>query len=176
MQRILVTGNAGSGKSTLATQLATLTGLPCTGLDKLVWQAGWKRTPRADRLVQEQAIAAGSAWIVDGVSDLILGAADMVIFLDRPRRICLWRAFRRNLFYLFRSRPGLPKRCPEILIIPTLIKIIWRFPQHVRPKILATCRSKQLFHVRSDADLQKLVPELCLRIHNASRPTQAEPI
>ncbi|MEC5385801.1 hypothetical protein VVD49_08700 [Uliginosibacterium sp. H3] len=159
MHRILVIGNAGSGKSTLTASLAANTGLPNTGLDKVVWQAGWGRTPRAERLAQEQAIAAGSAWIVDGVSDLLLDAADTVIFLDYSRRRCFWRVLCRNLPYLFRSRPGLPERCPEILIVPTLVKIIWRFPKNVRPKILAACRSqgKKLFHIRNDRELRDLL-------------------
>jgi adenylate kinase family enzyme len=155
MKRILITVNAGSGKTKLATAMATHTGLAYVGLDKVVWQPHWKKTPGTERIKQQLSIANEAAWVVDGVSALLLEAADTVVFLDFPRHRCFWHAFCRNLPYLFRSRPGLPERCPEILIIPTLIKIIWLFPKLVRPGILEICQSgnKRIFHIRSNGDL-----------------------
>jgi len=158
-QRILVTGNAGSGKTWVATQLAARMGMPAIGLDLIVWRPGWLRTPIAERHQQESAIAAAPAWIVDGVSLSILDAADTVVFLDYSRPICCWRALRRNVRYLFHSRPGLPENCPEIRIVGTLLKIIWRFPHRIRPKILEACagREKRLIHIRNNKDLARLL-------------------
>lgn len=154
-RRILVTGNAGSGKTSFSAQLVSLTGLPYVGLDLVVWQRGWLRTPTAERQRQENNVADDTAWIVDGVSMIILGAADLVIFLDFPRLTCLWRALRRNVRYLFQSRPGLPENCPEIRIVATLLKIIWRFPKQVRPRILQACahHAIPIIHVRDNQDL-----------------------
>jgi adenylate kinase family enzyme len=159
MQRIFITGNAGSGKTTLAKALSKQLQLPYVGLDSIVWRPGWAKTPMSERNTQEKVVAADSAWIVDGVSDIILEAADLVIFLDCPRHKCYWRVFWRNLPYLFRSRPGLPARCPEILIVRRLLKIIWHFPKLVRPKVLSAVRKKgnAFIHVRSNEELQKLV-------------------
>lgn len=101
---------------------------------------------------------------MDGVSREILAAADTVVFLDVPRLTCLVRCLRRNVRYLFRSRPGLPERCPEILILPTLVRLIWRFPQEARPRILAAIEAngdrQRFVHVQSDVELRAFLAEV----------------
>ncbi len=165
MQRIYVTGNSGAGKTRLATALSAHLDLPYRSLERVIWQPGWRRTPDAERLEQEQAIAGGERWVVDGVSDTVMGAADTIVFLDVSRPRCYWQAFQRNLPYLFRSRPEFPERCPEILIVPTLLKGIWDFPMHVRPRILEACRSpgKQVIHIRRGGDLSRFLSSLRAR-------------
>lgn len=159
MQRILVTGNAGAGKTTAAQRLATLLELPYTGLDSIVWKAGWIRTPAPERCEQERQLAERTAWVADGVSDVLLQAADIVLFLDVPRHRCFYQAGLRNLPYLFRSRPGLPERCPEIRIAPTLAKIIWHFPHTMKPRILAhSTRPDQCFiHARTRREMDAAI-------------------
>jgi adenylate kinase family enzyme len=159
MQRILVTGNAGSGKSTVAATMARILELPLFGMDEIVWQPGWVKTPPAVRNAKESAIVFASAWLVDGVSTAFLEAADTVVFLDYPRYKCYARALRRNLPFLFRSRPGLPVGCPELLVLPTLVEIIWRFPTRVRPSILEAGRQlgKNFVHIRSNSELERFL-------------------
>jgi len=159
MQRILATGNAGSGKTSLAHLLAIQNDLPYFGLDSIVWKPGWVKTPGPERQEKELAIINNPAWVIDGVSLTALDAAEIVIFLDYPRYKCLWRALLRNLPYLFHSRPGLPEGCPEISVVPTLLRIIWRFPKHVRPKILAACceANKYILHIRNNDDLKRFL-------------------
>jgi adenylate kinase family enzyme len=159
MRRILVIGNAGAGKTSVAQLLASQRCLPYIGLDRIVWKPGWVKTSTLERQEKESAIADTPTWVVDGVSLLILGAADTVILLDYPRYKCFWRAIRRNIPYLFRSRPGLPERCPEISIVPVLFKIIWQFPKKVRPKILSEChnRGKRIVQIRSNKDLERFL-------------------
>ena len=71
---------------------------------------------------------------------------------------CLGRCLRRNAPYLFRSRPGLPERCPELLILPTLLRLIWRFPVQTRPWILAAQQGVRPFvHLRSAGEIRALV-------------------
>jgi len=153
--RIFITGNAGSGKTTLAQKLGRVTGLPVIGLDKIVWQPGWKKTPRECRIVQERVLAEGECWIVDGVSYIIQDAADVVIFLDVPRSKSFFRCMKRNWGFMFGSRPDLPRDCPEFLILPYLTKLIYNFPNQVKPKILAKMQMRKYgqFLVRNDRDL-----------------------
>lgn len=157
--KILVTGNAGSGKSTLGKKIAASLGLPFYSLDRIVWQEGWKKTPLEEQSKQIAKLTAQNDWIIDGVSYEVQDAADVVIFLDTPRHVCYWRAFKRNRKHLFSSRPELPPNCPEILIIPTLVKIIWRFPKRVRPKLLARQhKSADAFvHIMSKNELENFL-------------------
>lgn len=156
MKRVLVTGNAGSGKSTLGKSLATSLDLPYFGMDQIVWKENWQKTPEEEERQKVAELIAQEVWLVDGVSHEVMAAADTIVFLDMPRRVCFWRAAKRNSRYLFTSRPGLPANCPEVLIIPRLVKIIWRFPKRVRPKILAEKgrRGDDFIHIRSKADLE----------------------
>ena len=156
--KIHVTGNAGAGKTTFAHKLGHELGLQVFGLDKVVWQAGWLKSPPELKAAKLQSLISQDHWIIEGVSDRVRAAADIVIFLDVNRAASYWRCTRRNWPYLFKSRPELPGNCPEILIIPRLIKIIWRFPNHVRPKILAdmTRRPQSSFRITNDQDLRAL--------------------
>jgi adenylate kinase family enzyme len=128
-QRINITGNAGAGKTTLAAALGERLGLPVSSLDSVVWQPGWRKTEPQQRRQAELALIARPAWVIDGVSTLVREAADLVVLLDAPRHVCLWRCAKRNWRYAFRSRPGLPKGCPEWQMVARLTGIIWRFPR-----------------------------------------------
>lgn len=160
-RRIHVTGNAGAGKSTLAKRLGEITGLPVHGLDKIVWQPGWNKTPVEERRVLEASLITGSYWIIEGVSSSVREAADLIVFLDYPRSICAWRCAKRNWRYLFRSRPDLPPQCPELLVLAKLIKIIWNFSRTVRPKIIAEIykggSGASFIHLKDNQELKKFL-------------------
>lgn len=164
MTKIHITGNAGAGKTTLARELATALSLPVFGLDKVVWQAGWVKTPPEIRAAKEAALIAKSAWVIEGVSQSVREAADVVIFLDVSRKTAFVRCIKRNWKFLFKGRPELPDNCPELRIMPYLIKIIWRFKAHVRPKILANINKNPSgrFIVRHGTDLKDVYQHLGL--------------
>lgn len=158
--RIMVTGNAGAGKSTVAARLGELLNRDVTGLDSVVWGPGWSRPSQKVQVAAIDSIATRPQWLVDGVSMRLCRAADVIVFLDVPRRTCYRRVLKRNLPYWFRSRPGLPEDCPEYRIIGTLVKIIWRFDRHVRPKIIEELerdgKDEIVFHIRTERDLDRL--------------------
>jgi adenylate kinase family enzyme len=163
MQRIHITGNAGSGKTTLARKLGAITGLEVHGLDAVVWQPGWKATPLERRRELERELIAPETWIIEGVSRIVRDAADTVIFLDVSPWRATWRCTKRNLPYLFRSRPGLPEDCPEIKIVWPLLRIIWKFNHLVRPTILKDFEGRnaeRFFHIRNEKDLDPLIHQL----------------
>jgi adenylate kinase family enzyme len=99
--RVLFYGVTGSGKSSAARRYARVTGLPEFSVDDDIgWLPGWK--PR--ELDEERAIAAGIAaqdhWVLDSVysrwSDLVFPRAQVIVALDYPRWISLFRLLRRT--------------------------------------------------------------------------------
>lgn len=165
MHKIMITGNAGSGKTTISNKLAKLLNrqdIIC--LDKIVWKPGWILINKEQKELEFAKIAKMQSWIVDGVSKTVLEAADTILFLDYPRRVCYLRAFKRNCRYIFKSRPELPERCPEILIIGNLIKIIWNFPKFVKPNILKhiseNLQKKKIFCITNDSELELAINKI----------------
>lgn len=161
--KILVTGNAGSGKSTLSKQLGKKLDLPVFSLDKVVWKAGWQKPIQEERQTKLNKLLSKNKWIIDGVSIDVMKEADTIIFLDFPLTTCFPRVIKRNWRYLFRSRPELPENCPEILIIPKLIKIMWNFPKNIRPKILDQISQQprtKFWHIQNNYDLIVLLSDL----------------
>lgn len=162
-RRIHITGNAGSGKSTLARQIGRLLDVPVYGLDAIVWQSGWRKTPRDQRARMETDLIANPEWIIEGVSTTVRRAADVIIFLDTSRPRCYLNCLKRNWRYLFSNRPGLPENCPEIAIILPLTKLIWHFPKNAGLDILqeiARQGRKRTYIVRTKADHENLLQEL----------------
>jgi adenylate kinase family enzyme len=152
--RIHITGNAGAGKTTLALELGRRLRIPVTHLDQVVWRPGWKTAPSAEREEALQHLSEPASWLIEGVSGLVREKADLVVYLDVPRHICLWRCMRRNWRFLFHSRPELPKGCPEIVIVPQLLRIIWRFPAMVGDRIRGeAARSTKYVVLGSQAQL-----------------------
>jgi adenylate kinase family enzyme len=177
-RRIHITGNAGSGKSTLARELARETGLPLFGLDQIVWQSGWKKTPHKQRLLAEQELIHKPEWIIEGVSSRVRHTADLVIFLDRTPMECTARCLKRNLPYLFRSRPELPPNCPELFIIPTLMQIIWKFPKLVGETIRSESKephnSDRFVILTNDTDSRKFIQAYPIRYKPTEYPELSE--
>ncbi|MGY2257670.1 AAA family ATPase [Pseudomonas sp. SDO55104_S430] len=142
MQRIVILGNAGSGKSTMARILGERLGLPVVHLDTLFWEPGWVE-PDAEQFRNRvgEAVAGGS-WICEGnyarrTFDLRLPRADLIIWLDTPRLICLSRVIRRNV--MNRPRADLPAGCSEKInrVFMTFLKFVWSFDHGYRTGIEA---------------------------------------
>jgi adenylate kinase family enzyme len=132
MTRIVVLGCAGAGKSTLARRLAEAAGAPLISLDA-IWQEGWgvADVPGFRAILTE--LHAREAWISDGnfavaSFDIRLPRADLLVWLEPPRWLCLLRATLRVL------RPGETHRLRHL---PRVLRFIWNFDRVNRPKIEA---------------------------------------
>lgn len=137
MNKILVIGCPGSGKTTLSNTLSEKLHLPLVHLDQLHWQENWQPLPHDtfDRLILEECRK--SRWIIDGnynrTIPLRLQYCDTVIFLDFPRRICLYRVLRRMITNYGKTRPDMGNHCPEHLDLDFL-KFIRDFQKKNAPR------------------------------------------
>ena len=131
-RRIVVLGCAGAGKTTLARRLGQALSAPVFVLDDL-----WVRLqPAGDTQAFRDHLRdlhRAEAWVSDGnfaaVSfDVRLMSADVIIWLERPRWVCLWRAVTRVLRAGESHRPG------DVLKV---WRFIWGFDRNNRPKIEA---------------------------------------
>jgi adenylate kinase family enzyme len=128
--RIIILGCAGSGKTTLARQLGECTGAPVISLDA-IWRPHWgEKDVPAFRALMESAHA-GEEWISEGnfavaSLDIRLRRATLVIWLERPRLACAWRAVTR----VFKSGEA-----HQLRKLGEVLAFIQRFDRVNRPRI-----------------------------------------
>jgi len=103
VQRVAIVATAsGCGKTTVGRSLAAILGAPFVELDAIHWQAGWRELDADDLRRRVAPLVARDAWVIDGsyrgkLGDLVLEAADTVVWLDLPRRVWLPRLVVRTL-------------------------------------------------------------------------------
>lgn len=130
MNRILVIGSAGSGKSTLSRKLHYILDLPVVHLDTYYWNADWVPKPNEEwNNIVEQFINE-EHWIMDGnysrTMDIRINKADLIIFLDMPRLLCIYRIIKRRIIYHKKTRPDMNQECPEKLDWD-FVKWVWNY-------------------------------------------------
>lgn len=107
--RYLIYGVTGSGKTTLARQVAERTGLPFHAVDDLTWRANWTPVPAEEQRCIVQQICAGEEWVLDSAYaswlDVPLARAQVVVALDYPRWLSLWRVTLRSFRRAFDQQP-----------------------------------------------------------------------
>ena len=102
MKRFAILSSAsGSGKTTLGRELARRLDVPFHELDALHHGPGWTEATAEELRARVEPLLAGEGWVVDGayrgkLGDLVLESADVVVWLDLPRRVWLPRLLRRT--------------------------------------------------------------------------------
>ena len=93
---MVILGCAGAGKSVLARRIGAAASIPVVCLDELRRSLPGPFEPEQFRALLRKAHA-GDSWVSDGnfseVSfDIRLPRSEVIIWLERPRLICAWRA------------------------------------------------------------------------------------
>ena len=140
MQRIMIIGGPGSGKSTLARDLGARLRLPVVHFDPMFWAPGWVQRDRAETHALILAAAGNEEWVMDGnhseTYEVRADRADMIVYLDLPRALRLWRIVKRRVRFHRRTRPDMPADCPERLDWEFLI-FVWKWGRAGQGKALA---------------------------------------
>ncbi|MCD8893608.1 topology modulation protein [Mammaliicoccus sciuri] len=135
-QRIMVIGCPGSGKSTLSNKLHNNLGIPLYHLDEIKWQNSNKSIDSETFEEILKNITQLDEWIIDGnynsTLELRMREADIVIWLNYSRAICIFRVFKRFLQSFYRkSEGGNPKR-----VSWSFIKFVWNFKDNNDKRLL----------------------------------------
>ena len=140
--RIAIVGSPGSGKSTLARQIAAETGHPLIHLDYEHWSAGWTHPSKDEWRAMNEEFVRGARWIIDGnyggTMELRCRAANLVIFLDVPRMVCIRRVIRRRGVQRPDMKPEVQEESP--ILSKDFLKFlwfIWQYPKKGKRKIMA---------------------------------------
>ena len=103
MQRINVKGASGAGKTTLARAVAERLGLPCLELDAVNHGPNWTEATDDELRAKVRTFmdASPDGWVIDGnyeskLGDLVIDAADTIVWLDLPLATKLRRLWRRT--------------------------------------------------------------------------------
>lgn len=182
MQRIVILGNSGSGKSTLARAIGQRLDLKVVHLDPLFWEPDWVEPDNEAFRARVQHAIASDAWVCEGnysrrTFDLRLPRAELVIWLDTPRVICMKRVMLRSA--LNRPRADLPAGCAERLDKAFLqfLKYVWHFDRVNRPGIEAMRQtiSPQIpvIHLRTARQISAFLEGLLKGPQAAVRPPLA---
>lgn len=164
MRRISIVGNSGGGKSTLARRVGEALSLPVVHLDVLFWKPGW--VPSDDAAFRSDVARAlsGPAWVCDGnfpgTYDLRMPLSDLIVWIDQPPLLCLWRAVWRVIVYRRARRPDMAEGCHEAFDLD-FYRFILTFNAKVRPRLKAALArhagDAKVVRLRSDREIAAFV-------------------
>lgn len=168
MKRVVVIGSGGAGKSTFSRQLGEITGLEVIHLDSLYWKPNWQKTPAEEweKIVAE--LVGRDSWIMDGnfggTRESRIRACDTVVFLDIPRRVCMYRVIKRVIKHRGANRPDMAEGCNEKLDVEFLLWV-WNFRKRSRHRIMSDLEmfpEKRIIVLKSGREIEDLLREAAL--------------
>ena len=97
--RVLVAGTSGSGKSTLAREIARVLAVDYFEIDALYHGPGWTPDPQfvdavTARISQPEWV---TEWQYSLVRDALADRADLLVWLDLPRKVVMGSVIRRTV-------------------------------------------------------------------------------
>lgn len=130
--KVAVIGHSGCGKSTLASWIAKQQGIPLLHLDQVHWLPGWVERPKEEeRQMVREFLDSHDSWVIDGNYHSMeyerrMKEADRILFLDFPRLVCLYRAWKRARRYRGRTRDSMTEGCTEKLDLEFILWILYQ--------------------------------------------------
>lgn len=102
-------GVTGSGKTTAAARISAATGIACTCVDDLTWEAGWVQVCEEEQRRRIEEVCARDSWLLDSAYgawlDVVLARVELIVALDYPRWLSLGRLLRRTVGRALDKRP-----------------------------------------------------------------------
>ena len=99
--RINVVGTSGCGKSTVGKRLAERLSVPYIQLDELFWKPNWAESTDEELYPKLEKSLSADEWVLDGnynrTTSIKWKRVQMVVYLDLPFHIVLYRIIRRSL-------------------------------------------------------------------------------
>lgn len=173
---VVVWGVTGSGKTTVSRRLSEALRLPLIELDAIRHATGWDTVDflQMRDVVQQRLTRLRAGWVIDGsyspVHDLYLPAADTLIWLHLPWRVCFWRLLKRTISRLFTREPVYHEDGPREswrLTFLTKRSILWwsisNYRSDVRlsrERIAALPRRVRVYELRSSPEIASLLSHL----------------
>ena len=139
MKRIAIIVPPGSGKSTFARELSRIYNLPIVHLDFYYHQTGQNyQTNNEAWIVRVKQLISQDKWIIDGNYSSTLKErserADLVIFLDFPKRTYMSGIMKRWFEYYDKTRSDMPADWKERMNFE-FVNYVWHFKSRERHKI-----------------------------------------
>lgn len=171
MKRITIIGRSGSGKSLLAHHIGKILNRPVIHLDILFWSKNWKRNfeTRQDWIDFVSSLTKEEDWIIDGnyyisTLEMRLDRADMIIFLDTPLLVCLFRALKR--YFKKEKIEDRHEGMKEKLRFNFLRFLITYPRKNIKNKVESYSKEKDVFIIRNEADIKRFLAELKSRSYS----------
>ena len=137
---IMIVGCSGSGKSTLATEIGEFTGLRVLRMDDFTWKPNWVERKQEEMNPLIEKAVKQDGWVFEGNNPptyhLRLPKADMLIWLDFPRSVCIKRILLRTLKNYNKPHDFLPEGCYDRFDWE-FIKYVWNYNKKSRPTVEA---------------------------------------
>ena len=163
LRRVVVLGGAGAGKSTLARALGERICCPVTHLDRIVYGAGWAPAPPKQVRAEVERLVRAPCWVIEGtfpeLFDLLLPAADLVVWIEQPWPMRLWRSWRKTRLNRDRNRPDRPEGAEEVFGLAYVRTILGfgRFTPDVAAALHSAAPNTPVRRLRGDKALRAFV-------------------
>ncbi len=107
--KIVIVGTSGCGKTTLARRIADEVEAPFFDMDDLYWLPGWVERTKEEAEVLFREVVDRDRWVLAGngsnYRELVWSRADLIIWIDLPLHLLLWRALKRSLRRIWTGEP-----------------------------------------------------------------------